>query len=483
MNIYKKKIEVLEKQNEALDKENQLLKAIIENINEAVFATNVANEVFIYNRESEKIEGMKREDVLGKKEREIYKDYFFADEVKGEVIRTGKPIIDLPYKYKLHNGRIIDIIISTYPFYYKGKLTAVYTISRNINQMGEFIAITLEWQKKLMREEKINRSGAKYLFDDIIGINEKVLQTIALARKVATRNSPVLIIGETGTGKELYAHGIHNASLFSAGPFVPINCAAIPDTLLESILFGTVKGAYTGAVDLPGLFEQAKDGTIFLDEINSMANALQAKLLRVIQDKVVRRVGSQAEIPVNCRVISATNIDPFENSEIIRPDLLFRLATIAIHIPPLCERKEDINLLAKHFIQKYNNDFGLFVNKVSTDVLNLFYKYNWPGNVRELENIIESAMNLIEPNEKTLNIHHLPEYIQNKLLNIKDNSCTLNLKNSKLSNTLLEIEKKAIEDALIRNNSNISKTADELGISRQNLHYKIKKMAIKKFSL
>jgi arginine utilization regulatory protein len=173
------------------------------------------------------------------------------------------------------------MIYSAFPFYYKKRINAVYVIFHNINQISNFIAISLEMQKKLIKEANEPSLGAMFLLDDIIG-NSRIKKLTSEARRVAHRNSPVLLVGETGTGKELFAQGIHNASLNSKGPFIPINCAAIPDTLLESMLFGTVKGAFTGALGSPGLFEQAEDGTIFLDEINSMSLSLQSKLLRVL---------------------------------------------------------------------------------------------------------------------------------------------------------------------------------------------------------
>ncbi|MHB9094953.1 MAG: sigma-54 interaction domain-containing protein [Eubacteriales bacterium] len=481
----KDRIEELEQKIEALERENQLLSAILDSVHESVYATNETHEIILYNRETEKIEGTRREDLLGKTEDEVYSDYYFAEEVTNKVLQTGKPVIEQPYRYTVPDGRKVNMIFSSYPFHYKGKITAVYTIARSINQISEFIAVTLEMQKKFIREEKNHQVGAKYLLDDIIGFNDKMREAIHLARKVACHPSPVLIVGETGTGKELFAHGIHNASLYSKGPFVPINCAAIPDTLLESVLFGTVKGAFTGAVDLPGLFEQAEDGTIFLDEINSMPLHLQAKLLRVLQEKVIRRIGSKTEVPVNCRIISATNLDPFTavSEQLIRQDLFFRIATVTLNIQPLRERRGDLDVLAMHFIKKYNNKFGLFINNISSEILSLFHQYNWPGNVRELENVIESAMNLVDTDDRVLNLHHLPEYYRGKMINHKPNFQPKIINKGTFRGALSEFEKNAITDTLRKHNGNVSKTAEDLGISRQNLHYKIKTFGIKTASM
>ena len=482
-------IEKLQKENEELKKENELLKTVIDGIHEAVYIVNQKDEIILYNTESEKMEGLDRKDLLGKKEEDVFaQPYYFSEEVTKKILKTGKPLINQPYWYNLNDGRKTNMIFSAYPFYYKGQITAVYVIFRNMNQLSDFIAITLEMQKKFMKEELSRQNGAMYLLDDIISINGKMKRIAAEARKIARRNSPVIIVGETGTGKELFAQGIHNASLYSEGPFIPINCAAIPDTLLESLLFGTVKGAFTGAADMPGLFEQAEEGTIFLDEINSMSLSLQAKLLRVLQEKSVRRLGSKDQIPLHCRVISATNMDPVEavKEQIMRSDLYFRLATITLNIPPLRERKEDIEVLARHFIRKYNHQFGLFVNDISEEVIGFFEEYDWPGNVRELENFIEGAMNFIHSKEKMLQLHHVPEYFEERLFLFKkdptrNTDCQYQKKsihNGTLQDALLETEKNIIESTLMRNKGNISRSAKLLGISRQNLHYKLKALGI-----
>lgn len=482
-------LEKLQKENEKLNKENELLKTVIDGIHEAVYIVNQNDEIILYNTESEKMEGLDRKDLLGKKEEDVFaQPYYFSEEVTKKILKTGKPLINQPYWYNLNDGRKTNMIFSAYPFYYQGQITAVYVIFRNMNQLSDFIAITLEMQKKFRKEELSRHDGAMYLLDDIISSNSKMKRLTAEARKIARRNSPVLIVGETGTGKELFAQGIHNASLYAEGPFIPINCAAIPDTLLESLLFGTVKGAFTGAADLPGLFEQAEEGTIFLDEINSMSLSLQAKLLRVLQEKSVRRLGSKDQIPLHCRVISATNMDPTEavKEQSMRSDLYFRLATITLNIPPLRERKEDIEVLARHFIRKYNHQFGLFVNDISEEVISFFEEYDWPGNVRELENFIEGAMNFIHSKDKQLQLHHIPEYFEERLFLLKKDPQRNTdyqyqrkaIHKGTLQDALLETEKDIIESTLMRNKGNISRSAKVLGISRQNLHYKLKALGI-----
>ncbi|MEL7565863.1 MAG: sigma 54-interacting transcriptional regulator [Dehalobacterium sp.] len=478
--------EIEKKEFELLKRENQLLKTIIDSIHEGVYATNEKGEIMLYNREVEKTEGMKREEVLGKNENDVYSGMpgaRFQEIVTKKIIETKKPLVDQYINLFLPNGRKSDIVISAFPFFYENELAAVCTIGRDLNTIGEFIGKTLEIKKRLLYEEnnELSQGGTRFHLDDIIGVSSKTREAVFFARKVARQDSPVLIVGETGTGKELFAQGIHNASVFSKGPFVPINCAAIPETLLESLLFGTVKGAFTGAVEAPGLFEQAEDGTIFLDEINSMPLWLQAKLLRVLQDKMIRRIGSKTLRPINCRIISATNIDPFAaiKDNKIRSDVFFRLSTFTLNVPPLRERKGDIPVLVKYFLKKYSTKYGLFVSNISLGLLELFEQYEWPGNIRELQNVLEGAMNFVETDTDSLHIHHLPAYFREILLKLKGSRIFETSYTGKLHDILTSVEKKVIEEALQKNKGNISKSATELGIFREALYYRIKKLGIK----
>jgi arginine utilization regulatory protein len=300
---------------------------------------------------------------------------------------------------------------------------------------------------------------------------------IASAKKAAEADCSVLVYGETGTGKELLVQGIHNYSNRSSELFVAINCAAIPETLLESMLFGTVKGAFTGAVDSPGLFEQAGKGTLFLDELNSMSPPLQAKLLRVLQERRVRRLGGSAEIPVGCRIVSSTNVDPWEciRKGQLRKDLFYRLAVISLYIPSLKERVEDIEVLLNHFLNKYQKIYGLGKVKISPELRNVLQNYQWPGNVRELEHVIESAVNMLD-GEQVITVDHLPLYLKTKLLS--QGSAAKALPKGTLAEVLTQVEKQVILDALEKHNWNITKAADSLGIVRQNLQYRIRKLGI-----
>lgn len=335
-------------------------------------------------------------------------------------------------------------------------------------------------------QDQMQKNGTTYCFDDIIGENTELKKTVAIAKKIANNSSSILILGDTGTGKELFAQSIHNESKFANGPFIAINCAAIPETLVESVLFGTVKGSFTGASDNPGLLAQAHNGTIFLDEVNSMNLDAQAKLLRFLESKTIRSVGDHKQRKINCRVIGAVNqgIESELKSGNLRPDLYYRLSAVTIFIPPLSERKDDIPILCDYFIAKYASRFGLQIKTISNSLLNLLFNYSWPGNVRELEHLIESALNMANPGELTLDIIHLTPYLLDKLNhyaahdNRTEEKQPLILAGRPLIDILEEIERRAIIERLIHFSGNISQTANDLGIFRQALQYRIKKYGI-----
>jgi arginine utilization regulatory protein len=340
----------------------------------------------------------------------------------------------------------------------------------------------------LARINQKNRpNGTSFTLDDIVGISPLIKQAIKQARRIAATASTVMIYGETGTGKELFAQGIHNASAYSARPFIAVNCAAIPETLMESLLMGTVKGAFSGAIDAPGLCEQAENGTLFLDEINSLSVHLQAKLLRLLQDKRVRRLGDKTERKINCRIISATNQNLYEATSTgsFRDDLLYRLTPVVLHIPPLRQRAEDIPVLAKEFIARFNDQLGLSINQISPDLLELLSLYKWPGNVRELEHVIESAMSIVENTATEVILEDLPAFLVKRMLsNLSANKSN----NTSLAKTppeqplveyLRQCETDLIQNMLQLTNGNVSDSARQLGISRQDLHYRLRKLGIK----
>jgi two-component system NtrC family response regulator len=297
-----------------------------------------------------------------------------------------------------------------------------------------------------------------------------VLET---AGRVASSDASVLITGESGTGKELLARGIHYSSPRANGPFVAVNCAAIPETLIESELFGHVKGAFTGAIrDKEGKFELADGGTLFLDEIGELRVDLQSKILRALQEKTVDRVGGSRPVPVDARVIAATNrdIERAVKDGKFREDIYYRLSVITLHMPPLRERKEDIPILAEHFLKKYNKSEPV---TLSPDTLEALKAYGWPGNVRELENVIQRASVLRRGNEITR--AELPDKLTKEERGVED--IILNLPEEGIS--LEELEKSLIIKALEKHKGNQTRAAEYLGITRPTLIYRMEKYGLK----
>ncbi|MCG4585835.1 sigma 54-interacting transcriptional regulator, partial [Anaerosalibacter bizertensis] len=370
-------------------------------------------------------------------------------------------------------------INSSIPIKYKKKIVGALEISRDITQVKQMSETIVELQdelyngKKKEKKEKKKNKRAKYTFMDIIGENKEMLDLKSLALRAADTDAPVLVYGDTGTGKELFVHSIHNASSRKDKPFIAQNCAALPANLLEGILFGTVKGGFTGAEDRPGLFELANGGTLFLDEINSMPLELQAKLLRVLQDNVIRRVGDIKTVDVDVRIITATNVPPEEAVETkqMRKDLYYRLNVVSFEIPPLKDRKDDIPILTKFFIEKFNKKLGRNVENVSNEVMKIFFEYDWEGNVRELEHLLEGIMSIYDV--KTIEVEHLTPKFRNYKKNIRNNGI------KSLKETLEDTEKNIILNALKTNNENITHTAEMLKIPRQTLQYKINKYNLK----
>jgi DNA-binding NtrC family response regulator len=328
-------------------------------------------------------------------------------------------------------------------------------------------------------------------FDHLIGEAALFKQTIQLSKKIAkTKSTTILLLGESGTGKDMFAHAIHNESSRSEKPFVTINCSSLPESLLESELFGYEKGAFTDARQLKkGLFEIAEGGTVFLDEIGEINQATQIKLLGVLENRVVRRLGGVTNIPVNIRIIAATNRDlkGAVDEKLFREDLYYRLKIFQLTMPSLRERKEDIPVLADHFIKYYNIQFQKNITSINNSVHHHLLKYNWPGNIRELRNVIERAV--ILENMTTLQVESLPGEILSLSENLIEKSKTdhdLVISAEKQQSSyeisippeglsLYEVEKKLIIQALQKTDNNQTKTSKLLGISRDVLRYKIKK--------
>lgn len=324
----------------------------------------------------------------------------------------------------------------------------------------------------LINEVKKHQT-AKYSLDDIIGESASLVKAKNIVRITGKSSSSVLIFGETGTGKELFAQSVHNLSDRSSKPFVAINCAAIPPNLMESNFFGYEGGAFTGARKdgSPGVFEQANGGTIFLDEISEMDLDLQSKILRVLQEREVKRLGSNKVIPLDIRVVSATNKDLEElaRSGKFRQDLFYRLNVVDINLPALREIRSDIPLIVKNAIYQMNRSFGKFVEDIDEDALSYMTSYHWPGNVRELINCVERIFNVIGSNRIITK-----EFLPNKLL---DNQVTVG-EQGDLSTMLAKYEKRIIENSLKDNNGVKAKVARQLNISNTTLWRRMKELEI-----
>ena len=400
-------------------------------------------------------------------------------------IKYGVPIHRKSQKFYDKKGRVYNTQNLTLPIIRSGKILGAVELSKDITSIKENTDLkdkdTIPVIETLHKE---NKFSANYEFSDIITRNKEMINNIKKAKTVADSSSSVLVYGETGTGKELYVQSIHNYSLRRHRPFIAQNCAALPESLFESILFGSVKGAFTGAVDKPGLFEQANDGTLFLDEINSMPINLQAKLLRVLQDGIVRRVGDEKNRKVDVRIMAAMNVDPLKAVELgqLREDLFYRLNVVSLKLIPLRKRREDILLYVEYFIDKYNKELNKNVKGISSEVEELFMQYDWPGNVRELQHIIEAAINIVE--DGYIELENLPIYLSEKIEVEDDESLEEHFYFSllegmeSLDSVVDNIEKKMIIDALGKSKGNISKAAEALKITRQRLYYKLEKYNI-----
>lgn len=475
----------MENELKLVSETKEMLEAILNTIDEGIHVVNKDGISIYYNHIAAKHDGLEIAEVLNRHLSDVFPSLDSENSTLLKVIKTGKPIINHHQQYTNKNGQKVTAINTTLPVYVSKELVGAVEITKDITKIKELSEKLIDLQAQVQpiqyKKGKINQ--ARYHFADIITKNVEMEKLIKLAKKFSLSDSPILIEGETGTGKELFVQAIHNQSSRSDQPFIAQNCAALPPTLLEGILFGTVKGSFTGAENRPGLFELAHNGTIFLDEINSMPIELQAKLLRVLQDGMVRRVGDSENRHVNARVIVATNLKSTEAVEkgLIRSDLYYRINVVSLKIPPLRERKDDIPLLTQYFIQKYNYRFQKLILNISQEVDDLFKQYNWPGNVRELEHSIEYVMNIIEGDK--IELHHLPDHLQNKNRRealsanntIEDKTLEYWEEEKGLKEYLEELEANLIAKTLKLENGNINKTALRLKIPRQTLQYKISK--------
>jgi arginine utilization regulatory protein len=466
----------------SLFKEN--IEEILDNIiDEGVHMVDSSGVIVYYNKFAAALDNINPEEAIGRHILEIYPSLTEETSTILKVIRSGKPILNYQQSFKNYKGLEITTLNSTIPIKSGKRVIGAVEISKDITEVKKLSEKVIDLQAELYAEnrqqKRVDQSHAIYTFADIIGTSEEMLKLKKNALAVADSPSPVLVYGETGTGKELLIHAIHNASSRRNKPFIAQNCAALPESLLESILFGTVRGSFTGAETRPGLFEIADGGTLFLDEINSMSLQLQAKLLRVIQDGNVRRIGDTKTIHVDVRIVTAINTEPARALEekSLRDDLFYRLSVITLRMPNLQDRRKDIPALVEHFVKKYNSMLNRNIKAAATEVMDFFMSYTWPGNIRELEHTIEGAMNIAEG--RFINRSNLPYH----LLEAFDNTPKNNGEDIKpLKEAIGQLEKQLLEAALKKNHGNITKAAEMLDVPRQTLQYKISKYKLTEYS-
>jgi transcriptional regulator with PAS, ATPase and Fis domain len=462
------KIRKLERELEELKIKNQVLETIFEDTLECIVMVDANGYVTMMNQTYANFLGIKPEEAIGKHVTDVIENTRLHI-----VVKTGELEVGQIQRIKGH-----DAVTMRIPIIQNGKILGaigkvVYKDIKEVELLYKKLEVAkreLDFYKERLRKVK----GEYYVLDTIIGDSDKIKELKRTIVRIANTDSTVLITGESGTGKEVFANVIHEMSNRRDNNFIKINCAAIPENILESELFGYEDGAFTGARrgGKIGKFELADQGTIFLDEIGDMSFDMQAKLLRVLQEKEIERVGGNTVKKINVRIIAATNQNLQEKIKRgeFREDLYYRLNVIALELPPLRERVEDIPLLCEYFLKKYNDKFGIYIEKIDDEAMDCLKKYSWPGNIRELENAIERAYNLIDGN--VIKLKHLPE----KIVSNNRPLCV-----GSLNKTLNEIEKQRIIDALKASGGNKSKAAKMLGINRAGLYQKLKKHGINYF--
>lgn len=446
-----------------------MLEAIIQSSDEAISVVDEHGNGIMINPAYTRITGLSSDQVVGMP---ATADISEGESMHLKVIQTRKPVRGVRMKV---GPKRRDVLVNVAPVIVDGVLKGSVGV---IHDVSEIKALTDE----LHRAKQIIRTlEAKYSFEDIIATSDEMKFAIEQAKLAAKTPATVLLRGESGTGKELFAHAIHNASDRRFNKFIRVNCAALSESLLESELFGYDEGAFSGAKrgGKKGLFEDANNGSIFLDEIGELSVNTQAKLLRVLQENEIVRVGGTKAIPINVRVIAATNVNLEKAMAAgkIREDLYYRINKLPIQISPLRDRKEDIPLLSQHLLQKINQDYGRNVEGLTTNAIGYLLQYNWPGNVRELENILGRAVIYMNFNEAFIDIYHLPP-LQSKVEEAKVVTRPLNIDLEKvrpLTDLIEDFESEIIQTVLTRNKGNKTQTAKELNISLRNLYYKLEK--------
>lgn len=439
---------------------------ILEAIDEAIHVVDDQGVTIFYNHNAAKFDCLAKEEVIGKYILDVYPSLTEKTSTLMHVLRTGKPIYHSLQTYLNKNGEKIETVNTTLPIMEGSKLIGAVEVAKDVSKLSA-LSNRLD-QKK--RTDGAAETTQMLDFSSFLTNDPHLKEMLEKAKKAAAYPSSVMVFGETGTGKEVLVQAIVHASDRKDQVFIPQNCAALPESLLESLLFGSVKGSYTGAIDRKGLFELADGGTLFLDELQAMPLTLQTKLLRVLEDGVVRRIGDAKAVQVNVRVITALNIDPFEavKKQMLREDLFYRLHVSSFHIPPLRTRKHDIQLLSRHFIQTYHQQFSKNVNRLSEETVQVFMAHQWPGNVRELKHTIEHAVLMMPKEAEEITPAYLPAHLRTHQIESHPPE-------SSLKSQVTSFEQTLIQEALRQHAGNIKQTAAALKIPRQTLQYKLKK--------
>ena len=454
-----------------------------------------ADYVLVVNKDYEIVYNSRFDGKMGAEDVKKYKNFFEMYPSLGKnnssivkTMSTGVSVFNDAQEWTDVFGKVYVTQNLTIPLFKEGKVVGAIELTKDLTTIGD-VSKKEDFLKEISKENKFvpNRDANTRLnFEDILTINEKMLNAIEQAKLFASNNHPILICGETGTGKEMFAQAIINHMSYPNQKIIIQNCAAVPENLIEGILFGTTKGAYTGAENKKGLFEEADNGIFFLDELNALPYGVQGKLLRVLQEGTFRPIGSSVEKKVNVKIIAAINIDPMEAMEknILRKDLFYRLSSNVIYLPPLRERKEDIEYLIDNYIDQFNIEFSKNVKGIMEDLRDFFLNYDWEGNVRELKHVIESMITMTK--NEYLEYSELPLYLTNGKRSKKnilkgsgsDISFTLDNDNYDLRAATEMLEKEMIIKVLEKTKGNKTKAGEILGIPRQTLKYKIDKLDI-----
>lgn len=404
-------------------------------------------------------------------------------------LRTQRPVVNRVDHYNTSDGTFVAAAYTAIPVRKYGEVIGTVVFEQNSDIVKNHIKRMKSTQKALDSYEDPNPRMAftGYTFDNILGNGRVLKEAVSIAKRVSPQECSVLLVGETGTGKELFAQSIHRESGRRDGKFLAINCAAVPENLIEGVLFGTVKGSFTGSEDRVGYMEEASGGTLFLDELNSMSLAMQSKILRAVQERTIRRVGGSEDIAIDVRIISSCNEDPFKaiRENRLRRDLFYRLSTVMINLPPLRDHPEDIETLMWARIRSSNIRFVNKVDKISPDVLNFLKSYSWPGNVRELFHLVDYAMNVTDGD--TIEMEHLPKHLmgederrssRNRSTSNSGELIAPDWSRETLQSVMDRYENEVLRQALDQYGGNISRTAEALDIKRQSLQYRIHKYGI-----